>query len=134
VFDTDFASHFGDRWSKPLRINNTTAAPAGDGANPIRAVIRYTAPRAMQVELSACFSKANTGDGVDYRITRNGVTVASGIVVDTATVNGVKFGLEIGDKVDLVFGPNQTYGSDSFFYRATLSNRGQGTTVVCPTA
>ena len=62
------------------------------------------------------------------------MTVASGIVVDTATVNGVKFGLEIGDKVDLVFGPNQTYGSDSFFYRATLSNRGQGTTVVCPTA
>lgn len=124
-FDTDFTSHFGDRWSKPLRINNSSAAPAGDGAAPMRAVVRYTAPTAQSVELNACFSKsAATGDGVDYRIERNGQLLSSGVLVNQTAIRSLRLTLAAGDRVDLVFGPNQTYGNDSFNYRATLNRPG----------
>jgi hypothetical protein len=131
LFDNDYTSYFGDRWSKPLRINNTSGAPAGDGGNPMRAVLRYTSPKAQQVDLEACFSKAVSGDGVDYRIDRNGVKVAGGILVDRAALHALQLNLAAGDRVDLIFGPNLTYGGDSFSYRAILSARGRGTTMSC---
>ena len=134
VFDNDFTSYFGDRWSKPLRINNTTAAPAGDGTTPLIAVVRYTVPRAMQIDLAACFAKPANGDGVDYKVARNGVTLASGVLTTTAAVNGITLNAAAGDKIDFAFGPNQTFGGDSFFYRARISQRGQGKPVTCPTA
>lgn len=124
-FDNDFTSYFGDRWSKPLRINNNSAAPAGTGAAPMRAVVRYTAPIAQSVELNACLSKsAATGDGVDYRVEHNGRLYSSGVLVSTNTIRSLRLDLAAGDRVDLVFGPNQTYGGDSFNYRATLNRPG----------
>lgn len=131
LFDNDFTTFFGDVWSKPLRINNTSAAPSGDGAAPMRAVVRYTAPKAMQVDLNACFGKATAGDGVDYRIERNGVAVASGVLVDRVSIAAMKLDVAAGDRIELSFGPNKLYGNDSFSYRATLNRRGAVAPLVC---
>jgi hypothetical protein len=126
LFDNDFTSYFGDRWSKPLRINSTSAAPAGTGSDPMRAVIRYTSPKAQQLDLDVCLSKTVKGDGVDYKVTRNGVVASSGILTSKTTIRSLALDLAPGDKVDLIFGPNQTYGDDSFSYRARLTARGRG--------
>jgi hypothetical protein len=126
IFDNDFTSYMGDRWSKPLRINNTSAAPAGTGSNPIRAVVRYTSPKAQQLDLDACFSKINSGDGVDYKIVRNGVIAASGILTNKAVIRSLAIDVAAGDRIDLIVGPNQTYGSDTFNYRLRLTARGRG--------
>ena len=131
LFDTSYTSYFGDRWSKPLRINNNTAAPAGDATAPMRAIMRYTAMTAQQLDLDACFAKAVTGDGVDYRIERNGVLVASGVLIDKTVLRAVSLNVAAGDRIDLSFGPNKTYGGDSFYYRAVLSARGKGTAPAC---
>lgn len=126
LFDNDFTSYFGDRWSKPLRINSTSAAPAGTGSDPMRAVIRYTSPKAQQLDLDVCLSKTVKGDGVDYKVTRNGVVASSGILTSKTTIRSLALDLAPGDKVDMIFGPNQTYGDDSFSYRARLTARGRG--------
>jgi hypothetical protein len=124
-FDNDFTSYFGDRWSKPLRINNSSAAPAGTGAAPMRAIVRYTAPVAQSVELNACLNKsAATGDGVDYRVEHNGRLLSSGVLVSANAIRALRLQLAAGDRVDLVVGPNQTYGGDSFNYRVTLNRPG----------
>ncbi len=127
MFDNDYTSYYGDRWSKPLRINNTSGAPAGTGAKPVRAIIRYTAPKAQQLDLQACFSKDASGDGVDYRVAKNGATLASGILTKAATIDGLAIDVAAGDKIDLIFGPNQTFGGDVFRYRARLTRRGRAT-------
>ncbi|WP_181814782.1 glycosyl hydrolase [Sphingomonas aracearum] len=131
IFDNDFTSYYGDRWSKPLRINNTTAAPAGDGANPMRAIMRYTAPMTGQFDLEACFTKTVSGDGVDYRIEKNGTLLASGVTTAKSEIHALLVNLNAGDRLDLSFGPNKTYGGDSFSYRAVLSQRGRGATLSC---
>lgn len=126
LFDNDFTSYFGDRWSKPLRINSTSAAPAGTGSDPMRAVIRYTSPKTQQLDLDMCLSKSAKGDGVDYKVTRNGVVASSGILTGKTTIRSLALDFAPGDKIDLIFGPNQTYGDDSFSYRARLTARGRG--------
>lgn len=131
LFDNDYTSWFGDKWSKPLRINNTSGAPAGDASAPMRAVLRYTSPKAQQIDLDACFSKAVSGDGVDYKIERNGVSVTTGILTNKASIHALSINLAAGDRVDISFGPNKTYGGDSFSYRAILSARGTGVAIPC---
>ncbi|MFX5999190.1 hypothetical protein ABTF05_22680, partial [Acinetobacter baumannii] len=65
LFDDQFDSQFGCKNTRPLRIGVTTAAPAGDGNNPVRTGLRYTAPQAQALELGGCLAKAANGDGVD---------------------------------------------------------------------
>jgi hypothetical protein len=130
--DDPWTGYFGNRYSKPLRINATSAAPAGDAASPLRAVWRYTAPVAQALDLRGCFAKAANGDGVDLSVQRNGKVVWQGILTSTLQPEAVTLDLAKGDKVDLVAGPNQTFGGDAFFYRVVLFRRGQSTAVACP--
>lgn len=127
VFDTDYTSHFGDRWSKPLRINILSAATAGTAANPIRAVVRYTATQTQRLDLDLCLGKEASGDGIDWHVLRNGVSAAGGILTDKAELRALPIDVSAGDRIELVFGPNQTAGGDAFRYRARLSLRGRGT-------
>lgn len=131
LFDNKFTSYFGDIWSQPLRINTTSAAPSGDGAAPMRAVIRYTAPKAMQVDLNACFMKAVAGDGVDYRIERNGVALATGVLIDKIMITALPVNVAAGDRIEISFGPNKTYGNDLLSYHATLNKRGAVAPALC---
>jgi hypothetical protein len=130
LYDNLYTSYYGDRYSNPLRINNTTGAVAGNGTNPMNAVLRYTATQTQQVSLNACYSKTVSGDGIDYHVLKNGTQVAGGILTDTATV-AATVSLAVGDKLELVFGPNQTTGGDSFNYRAVITRAGTGGPVSC---
>lgn len=130
-FDNDFTSHFGDRWSKPLRINNDSAATAGDAANPTRAVLRYTAPRTMRVDVGVCLSKTVSGDGVDYLVEKNGSRITAGVVTDKAILSGMKVDLAPNDRLDVSFGPNKVAGGDALNYRIVIRRGDRNAAEVC---
>lgn len=130
--DDSWTGYFGNKYSRPLRINNTSAAPAGTAAAPLRAVWRYTAPVAQMLDWRACFAKSASGDGVDLTLKQNGKVVWQGVLTSTLTVAPVKLVVAKGDTIDMIAGPNQTAGGDAFFYRATLSQRGRSQAITCP--
>jgi len=132
LFDDQFTSYFGDRWYRPLRITNTSAAPGGTGAAPIRAVWRYVAPGAQAVDIGGCFAKAASGDGVDLTVTAAGKVLWRGVLTGQLQLPSLSANLAAGDAVELVAGPNQTAGGDSFNLRMVLFQRGAGEPVACP--
>lgn len=132
LFDDQFTSYFGDRWYRPLRINNTSAAPAGNAAAPIRAVWRYVAPVAQTIDVGGCFAKAAAGDGVDLTVTAGGKVLWRGVLTGQQQLPPLGASLAAGEALELVAGPNQTAGGDSFFLRLVLFQRGAGETVTCP--
>ncbi|MBU6393292.1 MAG: hypothetical protein KGQ75_01835 [Sphingomonadales bacterium] len=132
LFDDQFTSYFGDRWYRPLRINTTSAAPGGTAAAPIRAVWRYVAPGAQAVDIGGCFAKAASGDGVDLTVTAAGKMLWRGVLTGQLQLPSLSANLAAGDAVELVAGPNQTAGGDSFNLRLVLFQRGAGEPVACP--
>ncbi|MCW1984453.1 UNVERIFIED_ORG: hypothetical protein M2348_000164 [Sphingomonas sp. R1F5B] len=130
--DYTWTGYFGNKFSKPLRINATSAAPAGDAAAPLRAVWRYTAPAAQALDLRGCFAKAPGGDGVDLTVLRNGKALWQGVLTSGLQPGPVPVDLAKGDRLDIVAGPNQAFGSDAFFYRVVLFRRSQSAAVACP--
>jgi hypothetical protein len=130
-FDNDFTSYFGDRWSKPLRINNDSAATAGDATTPIRAVIRYKAQQTMSVDVGVCLSKTVGGDGVDYLVEKNGIKITAGVLTSSAILTGMKVGLVPSDRLDVSFGPNKVAGTDALRYRIIIRRGGRSAAEVC---
>jgi hypothetical protein len=55
----------------------------------------------------------------------------SGVLTEKATISAVPLDVAAGHKIDLTFGPNQTYAGASFNYRARFAMRGRGTRL-CP--
>lgn len=127
-----YTSYFGSRWYKPLRINLASAAPAGNGTKPIRAVIRYTAAADQNVRFSACLFKAAKGDGVDFRLSHGAATISDGNLIDRTEVLQNVIHLRSGDNLDFSVGPNQTFGSDTFSYRIRIFPAGSQETATCP--
>lgn len=130
--DDHWTSYFGSRYTKPLRIGLGSAAPGGNQAKPVRAVLRYVAPAASTLELSSCFAKKPAGDGVDYAITRNGQPVRQGVFNGKEYLTAVPIPVAAGDKLDFAFGPNGQSGHDTFAYRITLFHQGEAKKVECP--
>ncbi|WP_421839664.1 hypothetical protein [Novosphingobium sp.] len=132
LFDDQFTSYFGDRWYRPLRINNSSAAPGGTAAAPIRPVWRHVAPVAETIDVGGCFAKAAGGDGVDLTLTAGSTVLWRGVLTGRLQLPPLSANLAPGDALELVAGPNQTAGGDSFFVRLVLFQRGAGEPVVCP--
>lgn len=132
LFDDQFDSYFGAKTTRPLRIMTTSAAPAGDGTAPIRTGLRYVSTQAQSLELRGCMAKGSTGDGVDVTVLRNGKQVWSGVLTGALTIDPLALTLAGGDTVDVLVGPNRTFGGDSYRYRFVLFRKGQGTAVACP--
>lgn len=132
LFDDQFDSQFGSKNTRPLRIGVTTAAPAGDGNNPVRTGLRYTAPQAQALELGGCLAKAANGDGVDITILRNARPQWTGILTDTLALPPLALDLAAGDTIDVLVGPNRSFGGDSYRYRFVLFRKGQSSAVACP--
>lgn len=130
--DDTFTSYFQNRYYKPMRVTMGGGAAAGTGTSPIRAVWRYTSDAAREVDVWGCFSKTLAGDGVDWTIARNGAAVARGVLTTTANVGPVPVTLAQGDRLEILFGPNQTSGSDGFSQRTQVWKRGTGSAVACP--
>ncbi len=132
LFDDQFTSYFGDRWYRPLRINTTSAAPGGTAAAPIRAVWRYVATGAQAIEVGGCFAKSAVGDGVDLTVTAAGKVLWRGVLTGQLQLPPLSASLANGDALELVAGPNQTAGGDSFNLRMVLFQREAGEPVTCP--
>lgn len=132
LYDDRYTSQFASRWYKPLRIGMTSAAVAGDGSKPVRAVWRYVSPTAQRIVFAACLSKNVKGDGVDFRLTRNDQVVASGILESRETISTPPFDLAADDRLEFDVGPNQTFGGDSFSYRLLLARQQSESAVKCP--
>ncbi len=132
LFDDQFTSYFGDRWYRPLRINTTSAAPGGTSAAPMRAVWRHVVPAAEAVDLGGCFAKRAVGDGVDLTVAAGGKVLWRGVLTGTLQLPPLSADLAKGDALELVAGPNQTAGGDSFNLRLVLFRRGGGEPVTCP--
>ncbi|WP_298194858.1 hypothetical protein [Novosphingobium sp.] len=132
LFDDQFTSYFGDRWYRPLRINTTSAAPGGTAASPLRAVWRHVAPVPESVDVGGCFAKGAVGDGVDLTITAAGKVLWRGVLTGQLQLPPLSADLAPGEALELVAGPNQTAGGDSFNLRLVLFQRGAGEPVACP--
>lgn len=132
LFADQFTSYFGDRWYRPLRINHTSAAPAGTAAAPMRAVWRHVAPVTEAIDIGGCFSKVASGDGVDLTIMAGSKVLWQGVLTSRLQLPPLSATLAPGEWIDFVAGPNQTGGGDSFNYRVVLFQRGAGETVACP--
>ena len=132
LFDDQFTSYFGDRWYRPLRINTTSAAPAGTGAGPIRAVWRHVATLAEAIDIGGCFAKGPVGDGVDLTVMAGSRVLWRGVVTTRTQLPPLSADLAPGEWIDIIAGPNQTAGGDSFNYRVVLFQRGAGEPVDCP--
>jgi hypothetical protein len=133
LFEDQFTSYFGDRWYRPLRINTTSAAPAGTGAAPIRAVWRHIAPAAEAIDIGGCFAKGQAGDGVDLTVMAGSKMLWRGVLTARLQLPPLSADLAPGEWIDLIAGPNQTMGGDSFTYRLVLFQRGGSEPVDCPT-
>ncbi|WAJ29169.1 glycosyl hydrolase [Antarcticirhabdus aurantiaca] len=123
--DWEWTSYLGSRWLRPLRINDSSLAPSGDPADPNRPVVRYTAPAAQSVTLSACFAKEEKGDGVEVEIRRNDEVLRSETVTSDLSFDDLALDLQAGDRLDLVVGPNKENGGDVLRYRLRLFAPGE---------
>lgn len=132
LYDDRYTSYFASRWHKPLRIGMGSAAVAGDGAKPVRAVWRYVAPDARRVVFAACLSKNAKGDGVDFRLTRNDQVVTQGILTGRETISTPPIDLGPDERLEFEVGPNQTFGGDSFSYRLLVARPDGAPAVKCP--
>jgi len=132
LFDDQFTSYFGDRWYRPLRINNSSAAPGGTEAAPMRAVWQHVAPEAEQIDAGGCFAKGAAGDGVDLAVSAGGKVLWRGVLTGQLQLPPLSADLAQGEALELVVGPNQTAGGDAFNYRLVLFQRGAGQPVACP--
>lgn len=120
MIDWEWTSYLGDRWLRPLRIDNTTLAPSGEPSDPNRPILRYTSPERQSVTLSACFAKMERGDGVDIRVLHDGQELRDDVVTSQLSYHDLTVQLDEGDALDIVVGPNRESGSDAVRYRLRL--------------
>ena len=71
------------------------------------------------------------GDGVDLTVMAAGKTLWRGVVTGQLQLPPLSADLAPGDTLELVAGPNQTTGGDSFNLRLVLFQRGAGEPVAC---
>ncbi|WP_416357031.1 M10 family metallopeptidase C-terminal domain-containing protein [Aureimonas phyllosphaerae] len=120
LVDWDWTSYYGSQYTKPLRVNADSIAPAGNGANPVRVVERYVSDDDQVVGVDA-FWRTGVGDGVDLRIALNGVDIFSKSFTGLFELEGFKVTLRAGDRLDFSLGPNQTVEGDSTLRQITLT-------------
>lgn len=118
--DWDWTSYLGSKYTKPLRANADSIAPAGTGENPIQVVERYVSDRDQTLKINGTWTTGTTGDGVDLHVLINGVEVLVKIFHGNFTLSGYEVTLKAGDTLDFAMGPNQSVGGDSTARQITL--------------
>lgn len=127
-----YDSYFTNRYHQPLRIFSYRGAPGGDGNNPSRALWRFKAPADGQIQVASCFANGQNGDGIDIAIQIAGKIISQTTVNNGQAILRAATSVQKGANVDVLAGPNMTYGNDNFIYRIRI---GSGTTtlsVECP--
>lgn len=120
--DWDWTAYMGDRQYQPLQISPKSLLPGGNGANPLKAVLRYTAqtPLRCGLDLDLDLKSSSKGDGIDLQVKQNGKVIQSLIVKDRLQLDSLVLDLAPGDQLDFVIGPNVTFGGDETEYRIRL--------------
>lgn len=131
IRDWQWTSFYGKVGLDPLQISGTWLAPTGNGAGPVRAVVRYTAPTAIKAEMVACLSKKPAGDGVDVEVIRNGTEIHRAVVTQRTVIEGLKIDLAAGQTLDVSVGPNRDAGDDALSYRVRLIQPGSAIAPAC---
>jgi len=119
--DFQFTSGMSSDLYKPLLITHDTVLPAGSGANPVQADVRFTSTVNQAVEIKGVWSVTSTAsDGVDLHVVLNGEEIFSKIVTGTFNLSGLYVDLRPGDTLDFLVGPNVTLTDDQTGYRVQL--------------
>jgi hypothetical protein len=134
MIDWTWTSFWGQPDLRPLEIGASSAIPAGDGANPLAATIRYTAPTSGPAAVSLCLTKEKRGDGVAVDIRQNGRPVGHAVLRDRLAVPTLPVRLRAGDRLDFAFGPNRTFDADAFTYRIRILQPGASRAMAAPCA
>lgn len=129
--DWQWTSFYGKVGFDPLQVSSNWLAPAGNGAGPVRAIVRYTAPTAIKAEMAACFSKKPAGDGVDVEVLRDGIKIHRTVVTQRTMIEGLKVDLAAGQTLDISVGPNRDAGDDALSYRIRLIRPGSAIAPAC---
>lgn len=116
--DGQFATGFGSRFLRPLRIDAGSAAVAGTIDQPVGAIIRYTPPSAARLAIRVCLRPSAEGAGIAMRATEDGRLLSSktwtgqdGLMIDPID-------LSPGNPIDFEFSPaGQAARGNSFRYR-----------------
>lgn len=118
--DWDWTSYFGSQYTKPLRVNADSIAPAGNGANPVQVVERFISDREQLVSIDGSW-RTGEGDGIDLHILVNGREIFSKIFSGIFELDDMRIALKSGDLLDFAVGPNQTVQGDSTARHITLT-------------
>jgi hypothetical protein len=134
MVDWTWTSYWGQPDLRPLEIGASSGIPAGDGANPLAATVRYTAASSGPAAISLCLTKAAKGDGVAVDIRQNGRAIGHAILRDRLAVPALPVRLQMGDRIDFAFGPNKKFEADAFTYRIRILNQGASRAMAAPCA
>jgi hypothetical protein len=118
--DWDWTSYLGDRYLQPLRFNADSLATAGDGARPVRAVLGYGAPEGGRFRIEFDLKPSGKGDGVDFKLLHNGQVILDEVLMAQPLIDWRTLDLAANDRLEFVFGPNQTAGGDVVRYRVRI--------------
>lgn len=102
MVDWEWTSYLGDRWLKPLRINNSSLAPAGTSDKPIGAKLRY---KAAGNEQSLFLSLQKTAGQTNVSISVNGKPIWTSLASGAVKLGPLPLVVQAGDAVDLDFAP-----------------------------
>jgi Ca2+-binding RTX toxin-like protein len=96
--DWEWTSYMGSNWYRPLRINADSLQPAGTGADPTQAVLRYTSTTNQRAEVVGTWATGSEStDGVDLHVLLNGREILSRIVMGETDLTGLYVDLQQGD-------------------------------------
>lgn len=130
--DGPWTSFQGYRFFKPLWLGDNTGAPSGDGKNPVKPIVRFTAAAAGSFTMSLCVSKGAKGDGIEVRLLRGSTELERAIVNDGSKNFIVDVpAMRAGETIDFEVGPNYVPGGDSFSYRMRVANGVGNPAVLC---
>jgi hypothetical protein len=119
--DEQFATRFGERYSRPLFASDAGGAVAGTRAQPMALVVRFTAPAAMRGLLQVCLAPNAEGDGLVVRVERNGAEVTGGDVGAPDRLATGVLDLAAAERLDVVLAPaGDSRRNNTFRYRIRL--------------
>ena len=129
IIDWEWTSFHSLPWLNPMAMHPGSAVLRG-GPDAPAAMLRYTAPRAHDVLLSACFT-ANSTAGIDVTIRHGTQTVYRERLDKRLLVQGQAITLTAGDTIDILLATRSAGPADYAAWRIRLIEPGSGLDPVC---
>ncbi|MCJ2188394.1 hypothetical protein [Novosphingobium beihaiensis] len=116
--DSTFSTSLGNRWLKPMRIDDATGAVT----KAAQITLRYTAPRDLSASLLGCFTKGGTSSSTILITVHapGGGEIGRTVLSDAAKVAVTNLHLKAGQAVDIRLAPGSGSSGHTFRYRVRL--------------